>query len=105
MPVCAASIVAVISGLSISRLRACLAIAAAGLLAACGSAAPAPPASGGSAPASVAAAPAQLTPVGIQISATGLAFFPLFVARDLGIFQQHGVDAKLLTMPPPTAIP
>jgi NitT/TauT family transport system substrate-binding protein len=78
------------------------------LLAACGSAAPAAPSAPGSAAArtsAAASAPAQLTPVGIQISATGLAFFPLFVARDLGIFEKHGIDVKLLTMPPPTAIP
>jgi len=95
------------------------------LLAACGGTAQPAPSAGSAAPAlspSSAAAPkasaaasagakpsaaasAQLTPVGIQISATGLAFFPLFVARDLGIFQKYGIDGKLLTMPPPTAIP
>ena len=51
------------------------------------------------------AANGRLTPVGIQISAIGFAFFPLFVAKDLNVFQKHGIDAKFLTMPPPVAIP
>lgn len=51
------------------------------------------------------AASGQLTPVSIQISAIGFAFFPLFVAKDLNVFQKHGIDAKFLTMPPPVAIP
>jgi ABC-type nitrate/sulfonate/bicarbonate transport system substrate-binding protein len=51
------------------------------------------------------AASGQLTPVSIQISAIGFAFFPLFVAKDLNVFQKHGVDAKFVTMPPPVAIP
>ncbi len=69
------------------------------VLAACGGTAPAfPPAS------PKASAPAQLTPIGIQISAVGLAFFPLFVAKDLGIFEKHGLDVKLVAMPPPAGV-
>jgi NitT/TauT family transport system substrate-binding protein len=75
------------------------------LLAACGAAAPGAPAGSAAAKTGAAAPVAPLTPVGIQISATGLAFFPLFVAKDLGVFEKHGLDVKLLTMPPPTAIP
>ncbi len=70
---------------------------------ACGAAAPSPTIS--AAPSSAAAsAPAQLTPVTMQISALGLAFFPALLARDLGIFAKHGIEANIVNMPPPAAI-
>jgi NitT/TauT family transport system substrate-binding protein len=44
--------------------------------------------------------------VNIQGSTScGLGFFPLCLANDLGIFEKHGVRAKLVTIPTPQAVP
>ncbi len=92
---------------------ACWSLVAAG---ACRTAAPssaAPAASAAGAPAAsttgqaaptAAAAPAPptqpvaLRPLKIQVPNKGAAFTFLYVAKDLGIFQQHGFDADLISM-------
>src|SRR5579862_8860627 len=91
-------------------------LAAAAILAACGSAtqAPAPASSAkpaastsqGTAPASSAAASASggNTQVTISIPAIDLSQFHVQVPDDQGFFKKHNLDVKLLKVSPPTAI-
>ncbi len=51
-----------------------------------------------------AAASGQLRPLKISVPTKGSAFSYLYVAKDLGFFEQHGIDAQIAVVPPANAV-